>query len=109
MKRNRNTGSAILDVMDVTGRQQRGHRLCRIDPASDRNEVRVRIAAAQFVHGFVFLTKVNSDHAPRHVIVHRSALARQPDERDNRETSVRLDVQDVLPVIGFARIKLPWV
>src|SRR3954449_960197 len=62
------------------------------------DEMRIAPGAAQFVGGFLLLAAIHADHAPRYVIVNLSRLSRQPDERDDRKTSVRFDVQNVLPV-----------
>ena len=47
---------------------------------------------------------VDADHAPRHVVVDRRALAGQPDERDDRDVPLRRDVEQVLAVVVAGRL-----
>ena len=100
--------AAVSDVMNVTGRNERGDATDRIDGVTSHNQVLIRTFTGHFVNGFIFLPAVDAHHAPRNMIVNRRRLTRPPDERDDGEAAIGFDVQNVLPVFFFAGGDLFW-
>ena len=73
------------------------------------------IVGCELVAGLVLGAQVDADDAPREVVVDRSRLARQPDERHQGEAAVRRRVEQVLAIglrvadqlVGSQQVRCP--
>lgn len=102
MQRNRQLVAAVLDVVDIAGRDKRHDRSGRTHVMSGYNQMRnISIIINPVIDGLILLAAMDAHHAPGNVVVNRSRLIRQPNERCDGEAAIRLHMENVLP-IAFA-------
>ena len=87
--------------MNVAGRNERDDGADGIDGVIGDDEVTIRFVVYETVGGLIFLAAMDADDAPRNVIVNGGFLSGQPDERDDGETPVGFDMEEVATVFAL--------
>ena len=98
VKRNCQTVPPVRDRVDISGWGERHGGTSFVYRASNLDQRIDAVLRHDPVAGFKLTTAVDTNDAPRDMIVNRSRLTREPYETDDRKTAVGFYVEHVLPV-----------
>lgn len=108
LDRNGGASAPVHRLMQIVRRNQVSNRASRLAPAIDRQQPLPRVDRECSIGDLVFLALVDARNTPRDMVMHRRRLARQADQRGDREALVRRDVHHMLTIarrIGAALLR----
>ncbi len=102
MEGNREFLSTVLNLMDITGGNERRHGTHGTDCVASYHQMGSISLDDPIINRFMLLAFMNAHDTPGNMIVDGSGLTRFPNEGNNRETAIRLHMENMLPIVFAA-------
>ncbi len=102
VERNREFLPTVLNLMNIARGNERRHGTHGTDCVASYHQMGSISLDDPVINRFMLLAFMNAHDTPGNMIVNRSGLARFPNEGNNRETAIRLHMEDMLPIVFAA-------